>query len=99
MAPLSLTQKHINILSTIPRIKDGKVELFVRSTYKRKRWFDTYICIWYGYDYDCDAYEYDYEETKEEPEENRYVKKVIYELDYDQSYHQLSDSEIEDLLL
>jgi len=96
---LQLTQEHIDLLTNIPQIKDGKVELFVKSTYKRKRWFDTYICIWYGYEYDCDPYYYDYTETKEEPEENRYVKKVIYELDYDQSYNQLSDSEIEHLLL
>lgn len=99
MAPLVLTKEHIEILLAIPPIKDGKVELFVNSIYKRKRWFDIYICILYGYDYDCDAYEYDFEETKEEPEENRYVKRIIYELEYNQKYHQLSDSDIEDLLL
>ena len=90
MTPLVLTQEHIAILSRIQPIIDGKVELFVKSIYKRKRWFDIHIRIWYGYE--CD---YDYEE----PEENRYVKKIIYELEYDQTYHVLSDSDIEDLLL
>jgi hypothetical protein len=93
MAPL-LTQEYIEVLSAIPPIKDGKVELFVKSIYKRKRWFDIYICIWYGYDYDSESY--DYEETKEE---TRYVKKVIYELEYDQKYYQLSENDIEDLCL
>ena len=97
MSPLSLTQQHIEILSAIQPIKDGKVELFVKSIFKRKRWFDIYICICYGYDYDSESY--DYEETKEELEENRYVKKVIYELEYDQTYYKLSDSDIEDLCL
>ena len=93
MAPLSLTQEHIQLLSAIQPIKDGKVELFVKSIYKRKRWFDIHICIWYGYDYDSESYDY------KEPEENRYVKQVIYELEYNQTYYKLSDSDIEDLCL
>lgn len=68
---LHLTQSHIDVLSSITPIINGKVDLFVKSVFKRKRWFDTYICIWYGYEY---------EETKQEPEENHYAKKVIYEL-------------------
>jgi hypothetical protein len=96
---LHLTKEHIDLLSNITPIVNGKVELFVKNTFKRKRWFDTYICIWYGYEYDCEPYYYDYDETKEEPEENHYVKKVIYELEYDQSYYQLSDSDIAELLL
>jgi hypothetical protein len=96
---LHLTQDHIELLSNIAPIIDGKVELFVKSVFKRKRWFDTYISIWYGYEYDCESYCYDYEETKETPEENHYVKKIIYELEYDQSYYQLSESDIAELLL
>ena len=34
----------------IQPIIDGKVELFVKSIYKRKRWFDIYLRIWYGND-------------------------------------------------
>jgi len=125
MSPLVLSQEHVNILTQITPIINGRVDLFVKSTFKRRRWFDTYICIWYGCENDCndsELYYYGYNETPanscetRSPEFSRYptasrpdifaiqeprhyVKKMVYELEYDQTYHQLSDNEIEDLLL
>ncbi len=66
-----------DVLSRIPLIKNGTVELFVHSVFKRKRWFDKYIRI----------------SSCSEP------IIVIYELDYNQSYYELSEEDIEYLCL
>jgi hypothetical protein len=67
------------VLSKLLLIQNGKVELFVNSTFKRKRWFDKYIRVSMFSDDKPDI--------------------VIYELDYDHSYHELSQDDIEYLNL
>jgi hypothetical protein len=45
MSPLSLTQQHIEILSAIQPIKDGKVELFVKSILIFQKWKETILLL------------------------------------------------------
>jgi len=84
-----------HILSVKPII-DGKVELFVKSIYKRKRWFDIYLRIWYGNDTNDNSCK---EESIVDQEEKVCVKRIIYELNYDQTYYLLGEEDIDELLL
>ena len=81
----------------ITPIIDGKVELFVKSIYKRKRWFDIYIRIWYGNDLTDDLLSKD--NIVDQNEKKVCVKRIIYELNYDQTYYLLSEDDIDELLL
>jgi hypothetical protein len=67
------------LLANLLSIQNGKVELFVNSTFKRKRWFDKYIRVSMF--------------SGDEPDI------VIYELEYDNSYYELSPEDIEYLNL
>jgi hypothetical protein len=80
----------------IQPIIDGKVELFVKSIYKRKRWFDIYLRIWYGNDPTDDLLSKD---NIVDQEEKVCVKRIIYELNYDQTYYLLGEDDIDELLL
>lgn len=81
---------------SITPIIDGKVELFVKSIYKRKRWFDIYLRIWYGNDQINDLLSKDNIALQDE---KVCVKRIIYELNYDQTYYLLGEDDIDELLL
>jgi len=104
------------ILNKVPLIQHGQVSLFVKSIFKRKRWFDKYIQFGGFQGLQNDVYKLNVNASSEDVScthivSNTVVKHkvlvnepylgnvVIYELDYDDKYIQLTEEESMHLLL